>query len=167
MKDGPEALDAEPTIGEKESAEMEMLIKSVAGGPADRAGVITRGGLSTQAVHGGERAKGGFKARATLDALTTPIVQTATFTFRNTAEIVGYNEGTYDSFEYGRYGNPTVRAAEEKIMTLEGAEDCIISASGMSAVTTMLLALVDTVSFAFLSDPSTRFDVSRLALEIG
>jgi cystathionine gamma-synthase len=50
-------------------------------------------------------------------------VQTATFTFRNTAEIIGYNEGTYDSFEYGRYG--------------------LVSASGMNAVTTMLLALVE------------------------
>lgn len=137
--------DAEPTIGEKESRNFDQLIKDVAGGPVNRGAVINRGGLSTRAVHGGERCKGGLKARATLDALATPIVQTATFTFRNTAEIVGYNEGTYPSFEYGRYGNPTVRAAEEKIMALEGADDCVVSASGMNAVTTMLLALVDTV----------------------
>lgn len=136
--------DAEPTIGEKESQNFDELIKGVAGGPANRGAVINAGGLSTRAVHGGERCKGGLKARATLDALATPIVQTATFTFRNTAEIVGYNEGNYPSFEYGRYGNPTVRAAEEKIMALEGADDCVVSASGMNAVTTMLLALVDT-----------------------
>mmetsp|Transcript_16263 Transcript_16263/g.40992 ORF Transcript_16263/g.40992 Transcript_16263/m.40992 type:complete len:633 (+) Transcript_16263:174-2072(+) len=134
--------DGEPTIGEKESRDFDGLLSSIAGGP-DRSIIITHGGQSTRAVHGGERAKGGLKARATLDALATPIVQTATFTFRNTAEIVGYNEGTYPSFEYGRYGNPTVRAAEEKIMALEGAEDCVVSASGMNAVTTMLLALVD------------------------
>jgi hypothetical protein len=139
--------DAEPTIGEKESQNFDELIKGVAGGPANRGAVINAGGLSTRAVHGGERCKGGLKARATLDALATPIVQTATFTFRNTAEIVGYNEGNYPSFEYGRYGNPTVRAAEEKIMALEGADDCVVSASGMNAVTTMLLALVDTVFF--------------------
>lgn len=135
-----------PAIGEKESKDFDELCKNVAGGPVSRADCINRGGLSTRAVHGGERAKGGLKARATLDALATPIVQTATFTFRNTAEIVGYNEGKYPSFEYGRYGNPTVRAAEEKIMALEGAEDCVVSASGMNSVTTMLLALVDTVS---------------------
>ena len=138
-------LDNEPTssgsiIGKAESSEMEANIARFAD---NRNSVIQAGGESTRAVHGGERQKGGIKARATLDALATPIVQTATFTFRNTAEIVAYNEGTYESFEYGRYGNPTVRAAEEKIMALEKAEDCLVSASGMCAVTTMLLALVD------------------------
>ena len=41
-----------------------------------------------------------------------------------------------------RYGNPTTRACEEKIRELEGAEDCLVSSSGMNAATTMLLALV-------------------------
>lgn len=132
------------TIGERESAEMEMLIKNVSLGP-DRSATINKGGESTRAVHGGERQKGGKKARATLDALATPIVQTATFTFRNTAELIAYNEGQYDSYEYGRYGNPTVSSAEEKVMVLEGAEDAVISSSGMNSVTTMLFALVDTV----------------------
>ena len=143
-------LEAEPSpgsiSGKAESAEMDANIKRFSAEPRDgvtRTQVIDRGGEGTRAVHGGERQKGGLKARATLDALATPIVQTATFTFRNTAEIIGYNEGTYDSFEYGRYGNPTVRAAEEKIMALEQAEDCLVSASGMNAVTTMLLALVE------------------------
>mmetsp|Transcript_56781 Transcript_56781/g.139346 ORF Transcript_56781/g.139346 Transcript_56781/m.139346 type:complete len:618 (-) Transcript_56781:25-1878(-) len=140
---GQGAARNELSIGQQESAEMEYLIKNVAVGP-DRNATINKGGLSTRAVHGGERQKGGIKARATLDALATPIVQTATFTFRNTAELVAYNEGTYPSYEYGRYGNPTVRAAEEKMMSLEGSEDCVISGSGMNSVTTMLLALVDT-----------------------
>ena len=128
-------------VGRAESAEMNANIARFEND--DRNTTIGKSGTSTRAVHGGERQKGGLKARATLDALTTPIVQTATFTFRNTAEIVAYNEGTYPSFEYGRYGNPTVRAAEEKIMALECAEDALVSSSGMNAVTTMLLALVD------------------------
>ncbi len=41
-----------------------------------------------------------------------------------------------------RYGNPTTRVVEEKIRELEGAEDCLVSASGMNSATTMLLALV-------------------------
>ena len=44
--------------------------------------------------------------------------------------------------EYGRYGNPTTRAAEEKIRLLEGGEDCLLSASGMCTAVTMLLSLV-------------------------
>lgn len=41
-----------------------------------------------------------------------------------------------------RYGNPTTRACEAKIMALEGADDCLLSSSGMNSATTMLLALV-------------------------
>lgn len=94
--------------------------------------------VGTLAVHGGERSG---RPRVS-DALTTPIVQTSTYSFKNTAELIAYQEGTYRSFEYGRYGNPTTKAAEEKIQAMEGAEDCLISASGMCSATTMLLALV-------------------------
>lgn len=93
---------------------------------------------STTAVHGGERSG---RPRVA-DSLTTPIVQTSTYHFRNTAELIDYNEGRFDSFEYGRYGNPTSQACEAKIKALEGAEDCLISASGMNSVTSMLLSLV-------------------------
>jgi cystathionine gamma-synthase len=93
-------------------------------------------------VHGGERVRGGKKAKAVLDAITTPIVQSSTFTFASTQDCIDYNKGTYESFEYGRYGSSTTRAAEQKLMALEGAEDALLSASGMNSVTTMLLALV-------------------------
>ena len=95
-------------------------------------------GSSTRAVHGGEREG---RPRVS-DALTTPIVQTATYWFRDTQEVIDYQEGRRSSFEYGRYGNPTVRAAEEKLMELEGAEACLVSASGMNSMTTLLLALL-------------------------
>jgi cystathionine gamma-synthase len=95
-------------------------------------------GASTRAVHGGEREG---RPRVS-DALTTPIVQTSTFWFRDTQELIDYQEGRYPSFEYGRYGNPTVRVLEEKIARLEGGEDCLVSASGMNSITTLLLALV-------------------------
>ena len=77
-----------------------------------------------------------------VDSLTTPIVQTATYTFVNTQELIDYQEGRYGSYEYGRYGNPTVKALEDKIKAMELAEDCLVSSSGMNAATTMLLALV-------------------------
>jgi cystathionine beta-lyase/cystathionine gamma-synthase len=47
-----------------------------------------------------------------------------------------------ESYEYGRYGNPTAQVCEAKIKALEGAADCLVSASGMNAVTSMLLSLV-------------------------
>ncbi len=43
------------------------------------------------------------------------LMQTSTYTFRNTKELIDYQEGRYGSYEYGRYGNPTTRACEEKI----------------------------------------------------
>ena len=74
--------------------------------------------------------------------MTTPIVCTSTYHFKDTEELIAYQEGRYGSFEYGRYGNPTTKACEEKIRHLEGGEDALLSASGMCTATTMLLALV-------------------------
>jgi cystathionine gamma-synthase len=91
---------------------------------------------STLSVHGGEPLK---KAH---DAVTTPIVCSSTYAFEDTAEISGYFEGKVDREEYGRYGNPTVRAAEKKLAALEGAEDAILFSSGMAAVTTALFGML-------------------------
>jgi len=93
---------------------------------------------STSAVHSGEREG---RPRVS-DSLTTPIVQSSTYWFRDTQEVIDYQEGRHASFEYGRYGNPTTHAAEEKLRELEGGEACLLSASGMNSVTTLLLALV-------------------------
>ncbi len=96
----------------------------------------TQTSLETLAVHGGE------PPRYQYDAMTAPIVQTATYTFRDTAELIAFFEGRTDrEEEYGRYGNPTVRLVEKKVAALEGTEDAIAFSSGMSAVTTTLLAL--------------------------
>jgi cystathionine gamma-synthase len=94
---------------------------------------------STDAVHAGEDR---FKP---CDAVTMPIVQTATYAFADTAEIVSYTGGRHpnpDRGEYGRYGNPTVLAVERRLAALERTEDAALFASGMAAVTTSVLALV-------------------------
>ncbi|MEW6777139.1 MAG: PLP-dependent aspartate aminotransferase family protein [Bdellovibrionota bacterium] len=92
--------------------------------------------IATQAIHAGEgRTRPG-------DAVTTPVFQTSTYVFSDTAELRDYMEGRKQRMEYGRYGNPTQRAAEEKIAALEGAEDALLFSSGMSAVTTALLSFV-------------------------
>ncbi len=93
-------------------------------------------GDSTRSVHGGER-EGRHH-----DALTTPIYQTATYAFRNSAELREYQEGRLRRDEYGRYGNPTWRAVERKLCELEGAEEAVLFASGMCAATTLFLALL-------------------------
>ena len=97
--------------------------------------------FSTQAVHAGE------DKRKPYGALTTPIVQTSTYTFENTAEILDFmrRKAAGDRpvrNEYGRYSNPTQSAAERKIAILEGGERALLFASGMCAITTTMLALL-------------------------
>lgn len=93
-------------------------------------------GDSTLSVHGGER------AHPNSDAVTTPIYQTSTFWFRNSAELRDYQEGRTQRDEYGRYGNPTWRAVERKLCELEGAEQAVLFASGMCAATTLFFELL-------------------------
>jgi cystathionine gamma-synthase len=102
---------------------------------------LSRTTADTQSVHAGE------DRRKPHGALTTPIVQTSTYTFRDTAEILDFMQYKAEHEkapreEYGRYGNPTLRAAERKLAALEGAEAAVLFASGMSAITTALLALL-------------------------
>jgi cystathionine beta-lyase/cystathionine gamma-synthase len=94
-------------------------------------------GDSTRSVHGGERDE---HADA---ALTTPIHQTSTFWFKDSEELRAYAEGRLVRDEYGRYSNPTWRAAERKLSELEGAEATVLFASGMAAATTTFLALLE------------------------
>lgn len=91
----------------------------------------------TPSVHAGQ------PAQFLYDSLTLPIVQTATYTFGNTAELVTYMQGQgKQREEYGRYGNPTVRVLEERVAALEHAEDAVAFSSGMAAVTSAIFALV-------------------------
>ena len=120
----------------------------------------------TLAVHGGEPRN---KAH---DSVTTPIVWSATYAFADTAEIERYFKGDIEREEYGRYGNPTVRAAEKKLAALEGAEDAALFSSGMAAATTALFELLKGGDHVVLTKDCyrrtrqfvTRF-LSRLGIE--
>jgi cystathionine gamma-synthase len=93
-------------------------------------------GRGTLAVHAGEPHKNAN------DALTVPIQATSTYVFESSDELSRHHEGAIRREEYGRYGNPTVRAAEQKIAALDGAEDAALFSSGMAAITTALLAML-------------------------
>lgn len=93
-------------------------------------------GVSSRAVHGGER------QQRLGDALTVPIYQTSTYVFRNTQELIDFKEGRIEKGEYGRYGNPTVQAAERKLAELEHADEALLWSSGMCAITSVLLTVL-------------------------
>ena len=50
--------------------------------------------------------------------------------------------GDEEGFTYGRYGNPTVASFEKRLAAMEGAEACMSTASGMSAILMMCMALL-------------------------
>jgi O-succinylhomoserine sulfhydrylase len=50
--------------------------------------------------------------------------------------------GDEEGYTYGRYGNPTTASFERRLAALEGAEACISTASGMSAILMMCLGLL-------------------------
>ena len=50
--------------------------------------------------------------------------------------------GDEEGYTYGRYGNPTTTSFEQRLAALEGAEACISTASGMSAILMMCLGLL-------------------------
>ncbi|HAT84800.1 trans-sulfuration enzyme family protein [Cohaesibacter gelatinilyticus] len=94
-------------------------------------------GLSTRAVHAGTHDD------PRTGAVGTPIYQTSTFVL-DTDQYESV-EGGYarDRFIYSRYGNPSQWAVQEKLAALEGAESAIVFSSGMAAITSAVLALVD------------------------
>jgi len=122
-----------------------MTTHEKAGTPAPR-----KMALATRAVHAGE------SRRRYADAITTPIVQTATFTFSGSRDIEAFTKHGKEHFEYGRYGNPTATIAERRLADLEGAEDCVVFSSGMSAITTTILSLVKTGDHIVITDDSYK-----------
>ncbi len=52
--------------------------------------------------------------------------------------------GTAPGYTYSRFGNPTVRLFENRLAALEGADDCRATASGMSAIMSVLMSLTKT-----------------------
>ncbi len=94
------------------------------------------GKLATRAVHAGQ----GFDPKT--GAHATPIYQTSTFilgTLQRGAALFAHEEQGY---VYSRGGNPTITAVEQKIAELEGSEAAIAFASGMGAVSAVMLSLL-------------------------
>lgn len=107
-------------------------------------------GISTVSVHAGEER---FRYA---DSVTTPIVQTSTYAFKDSKHIEAYTRHGHAHFEYGRYGNPTEKVAEDRLAMMCRAEDCVIFSSGMSAITTTILALVSSGDHIIITDDAYK-----------
>ncbi|NLE43530.1 MAG: aminotransferase class I/II-fold pyridoxal phosphate-dependent enzyme [Chloroflexi bacterium] len=111
--------------------------------------------MATREVHAGE-------ARIKPEnALTTPVFQSSTFTFADTADLARFTEARRHGasgarVEYGRYGNPTVAAAERKLAELEDGESALLFSSGMAAISLVLLSFLSQGAHVVMTDDCYR-----------
>ena len=68
---------------------------------------------------------------------------TSSFTFTSAAQAAERFAQTGQGFVYSRFSNPTVAMFQDRLAALEGAEACIATSSGMSAIFTTCLGLLN------------------------
>ncbi|MDT9691778.1 aminotransferase class I/II-fold pyridoxal phosphate-dependent enzyme [Streptomyces sp. P9(2023)] len=103
--------------------------------------------------------------------LSVPLVQSSAFAFDSADALAEAMAGPDGQYVYSRRGNPTVRALEQTLAGLEGGAGALAFASGMGAVSGVLLALLcpgDRVlaqrclyggTYAVLSDLAARYGI--------
>jgi len=94
-------------------------------------------GFATNAVRAGHQ-------RTNENEHSEPIFTTSSFVFSSAAEAAARFSGEEPGNIYSRFTNPTVRVFEQRLASLENAECCVATASGMSAITATILGLLST-----------------------
>lgn len=72
-----------------------------------------------------------------------PIFTSSSFVFDSAAQAAARFSGDEDGNVYSRFTNPTVRTFEQRLAALEGGEACVATASGMAAILSLCLALLE------------------------
>ncbi|MDX9905231.1 MAG: aminotransferase class I/II-fold pyridoxal phosphate-dependent enzyme [Bacteroidales bacterium] len=102
-------------------------------------------GINTKLIHAGA-----FEDE--FGSATVPIYQTSTFKFKNAQHGADCFSGKSDGFIYTRIANPTIRAFEKNVAELENGYDGIATSSGMAAISSVLMALLQGGSHIVSSD---------------
>ena len=91
-------------------------------------------GFETRSIRAGQR-------RTNEQEHVDPLFLTSSFVFNDAAEAAARFGGELPGNIYSRFTNPTVRAFQERLASLEGGEACVATASGMSSIlaTSMVL----------------------------
>jgi cystathionine beta-lyase/cystathionine gamma-synthase len=102
--------------------------------------------------------------------LVAPIYQTVKFEFDTVAETERYLRGERPGFFYSRASNPTTRQLEQLLAELQGREECLVTASGVGAISQTLLSLTKqgdhVICFVETYNP-TRYLIRRLLGRFG
>jgi O-succinylhomoserine sulfhydrylase len=90
---------------------------------------------STQAVRAGQ-------VRTQFNEHAEALFLTSSFVFESAEQAAGRFTGGDAGTVYSRFTNPTVSMLQDRLAALEGAESCIATASGMSAILATAMALL-------------------------
>ena len=103
-------------------------------------------------------------------AVVAPIYQTVKFEFDSLEETERYFRGERPGFFYSRTSNPTTRQLELLLAELQGREECLVTSSGVGAISQTLLALTKqgdhVLCFVETYNP-TRYLIRRLLGRFG
>src|ERR1700743_694618 len=91
----------------------------------------------TEAVRGGQ-------IRSSFDETSEALILTSGYAYPSAEEAEKTFKGESAHYQYSRFGNPTVTMFQDRLAALEGAEACLATATGMSAVFYALVAGVKT-----------------------
>jgi O-succinylhomoserine sulfhydrylase len=72
-----------------------------------------------------------------------PIFTTSSYVFDSAAQAAARFSGDEPGNIYSRFTNPTVRSFEQRLAAMEGAERCVATASGMAAILSTVMALLE------------------------
>ena len=89
----------------------------------------------TRLVHEGQN-------RSSFGETSEALYLTSGFVYDSTEQAEARFREEDEGYIYSRFGNPTVRMFEERMMALEGAEDARATATGMAGVTAAMLSLL-------------------------
>ena len=97
----------------------------------------TKNGMrfDTKLIHGGT-------AAGPFGATKTPIVQASAFAYSTAEELEDIFKGRAIGQVYTRIGNPTLDGLEKRLAAIEDGIAAIVTASGMAAITTAVMAVV-------------------------
>ena len=102
--------------------------------------------------------------------LVAPVYQSVKFTFDDVGETLDLFKGKREGFYYSRISNPTLRQLELLLAELQGRDGCLLTGSGIAAISMPLIALLKTgdhvVYFAEQYQP-TRALIGRVLRRFG
>lgn len=119
----------------------------------------------------------GYDPMLSEGSLKPPIFLTSTFAFESAAagkrffeHITGKREGPADGLVYSRFNGPNQEILEDRLAVWDGADDSLVFSSGMSAIATLLLALVNQNDVIVHSGPlyaATETLIARILSRFG